>query len=152
MTPLQQNARDLEQELSLVCPGAGRTLQALLWPGACCARTCSQLTPPDLRASGSPYARFVQHYQLAFAERTALVLSLVPHIRPQLLDIFFTKNKTFDRKFTEFGGIRAGPDGDFVPTGETLAFILAGNNLRVRFGCRRSLTATIFSPATTSCA
>ncbi|MFO1430277.1 MAG: ATP-binding protein [Candidatus Competibacteraceae bacterium] len=57
----------------------------------------------------------------------------MPHIRPQLLDVFFLKNKTFDRRFTEFGGVRHGPDGDFVPTGETLAFILAANDLEIRF-------------------
>jgi hypothetical protein len=56
----------------------------------------------------------------------------VPHIRPQLLDIFFTKNKTFDRKFTEFGGVY-GSSGDFMPTGETLAFILGGADLELRF-------------------
>ena len=71
---------------------------------------------------------------LTFAERTALILSLVPHIRPQLLDVFFTKNQTFDRKFTEFGGVWHGPGGDFVPTGETLAFVLAANDLTIRFG------------------
>jgi AAA+ superfamily predicted ATPase len=61
------------------------------------------------------------------------VLGLTPHIRPRLLDIFFVKNKTFDRKFTEFGGVYGGPGGDFTPTGETLAFILAGDDLTLRF-------------------
>src|SRR3954464_12901629 len=112
MTPLQQNACDLEQELSWFA----RVLDArfkLYFGQESVVPDVFAATPPDLRASGSPYATFVQHYQLSFAERTALVLSLVPHIRPQLLDIFFTKNSTFDRKFTEFGGIRVGPDGDF---------------------------------------
>src|SRR5207344_1369840 len=89
---------------------------------------------PDLSTLESPYARFVQHYDLTFAERTALILSLALHIRPQLLDVFFTKNQTFDRKFTEFGGVWHGPGGDFVPTGETLTFVLAANDLTIRFG------------------
>jgi hypothetical protein len=63
----------------------------------------------------------------------AVVLALVPHIRPQLLDGFFLRNKTFDRRFTEFGGLAGGAEGDFQPTGETLAFILAGNDLETRF-------------------
>ncbi|KAA3613643.1 MAG: ATP-binding protein [Calditrichaeota bacterium] len=91
------------------------------------------IDPPDISGSDSEYARFVNHYQLSFAERFAIVLSMVPHIRPQLLDIFFTKNKTFDRRFTEFGGISQNETGDFIPTFETLAFILAANNLDVRF-------------------
>ncbi|MEC4677977.1 MAG: ATP-binding protein, partial [Nitrospirota bacterium] len=65
--------------------------------------------------------------------RFTVMLALVPHIRPQVLDAFFTKNSTFDRKFTEFGGQRQGADGDFFPTGETLQFILAGNHLHSRF-------------------
>jgi AAA+ superfamily predicted ATPase len=92
-----------------------------------------EIPPPDLSESESPYARFTAHYQLSFAERTAVVLSLIPHIRPQLLDLFFSKNAAFDRKFTEFGGVWGGPDGDFTPSGETLAFILAGNDLEMRF-------------------
>jgi AAA+ superfamily predicted ATPase len=92
-----------------------------------------EIAPPDMSSAQSPYARFVQHYQLTFAERAALLLGLVPHVRPQLLDRFFLKNKHYDRKFTEFGGLCHGVEGDFVPTGETLAFLLAGNDLEIRF-------------------
>jgi hypothetical protein len=74
----------------------------------------------------------------------AVVLAIVPHIRPRLLDVFFIKNKTFDRKFTEFGGIFGGPDGDFTPTSETLAFILAGDDLAVRFSLQHLLDAEHF--------
>ena len=90
------------------------------------------LAPPDLSGSDSPYAGFVAHYQLALAERAAIALALVPHVRPHLLDVFHTKNKTFDRRFTEFGGVRD-VNGDFLPTGETLAFVLAGTDLATRF-------------------
>ncbi len=91
------------------------------------------IAPPDLSDSTSEYAEFIRHYQLSFAERFAILLGLVPHIRPQLLDVFFTRNKTFDRRFTEFGGVRETADGDFLPTGETLAFILGGKDLERRF-------------------
>jgi hypothetical protein len=47
--------------------------------------------------------------------------------------VFFTRNQTFDRRFAEFGGVRGEPDGDFWPTGETLAFIVAGADLAMRF-------------------
>ncbi|MCI5137047.1 MAG: ATP-binding protein [Candidatus Electrothrix sp. AR1] len=102
------------------------------------------LAPPDLSGAESPYANFLRHYRLTFAERVTLVLSLVPSIRPQLLDIFFTKNKIYDRKFTEFGGIWGGPDGDFMPTGETLIFLLAGNDLTIRFSLYRLFEADHF--------
>ncbi len=94
-------------------------------------RSVFEITPPDLATSDYAYAGFVRHYELSFAERVAIVLGLLPHLRPKLLDVFYTKNKTFDRRFTEFGGIRDS-NGDFVPSGETLVFILAGTDLHGR--------------------
>jgi hypothetical protein len=90
------------------------------------------IAPPDLTDSRSAYATFVRHYQFSFAERAAVVLALVPHVRPHLLDVFHSKNKTFDRRYTEFGGVRDA-NGDFLPTGETLAFVLGGTDLPARF-------------------
>jgi AAA+ superfamily predicted ATPase len=130
-TVLELNARDLEQELAWFGLVVGVRFNAYFSEDANKLNIFS-IAPPDLSHSESPYAHFLQHYQPSFSERLGIVLSLVPHIRPRLLDIFFTKNKTFDRKFTEFGGLR-NADGDFVPTGETLAFILGGNDLLVRF-------------------
>ena len=131
-TDLQKNARDLEHELAWF----SRLLDArfrLYFDQEPACESVFDVEPPDLSGSDSPYARFLRHYGFSFAERTALVLALVPHVRPQLLDVFFTKNKLFDRRFTEFGGVRQGSDGDFVPTGETLAFLVACNDLENRF-------------------
>jgi hypothetical protein len=91
----------------------------------------------DIPAAGlsddpSMYAQVVQYYNLDMAERIILLLALAPHIMPHLLDIFFIKNADYDRGFTEFGG-RGHQHGGFVPTGETAAFILAANDLSIRF-------------------
>jgi hypothetical protein len=91
-----------------------------------------EISPPSLENDESLYSRFVNHYQLSFAERIIFVLSLVPHIRPQLLDVFFTKNAANDRQFTEFGGRNGYSFPGFLPTGETAMFILAGDNLEKR--------------------
>ncbi len=88
--------------------------------------------PPDHGASDSPYARFLRELAPDLPARTALVLVLVHALRPRLLDLFHTRNSTFDRRFTEFGGVRTGTDGDFAPTGETLAFLLGGDCLDTR--------------------
>lgn len=66
------------------------------------------------------------------AERVVLILSLCPHVRPQLLDIFFFPNRQ-NRAFTEFGGWRGEQHKGFLPTGETALYILAGDNLELRF-------------------
>jgi hypothetical protein len=101
------------------------------------ARRLDDLPAPDHRDSNSAWARVLRERQPELPERIALVLALVPHLRPQLLDVFFIKNATFDRRFTEFGGHREGDD--FEPTGETLAFILGGGSLDARAAVWRLL-------------
>jgi ATPase family protein associated with various cellular activities (AAA) len=138
--------RDLERELAWFVrlldlrlrryfppgpPGDAATAAAPDGPDA------GELAPPDHGASPSPWAGFLREHALGLVERTALVLALVPHLRPQLLDVFFTRNSTFDRRFTEFGGWRV--DDDFEPTGETLAFVLGGDALDARLAVARLL-------------
>ncbi len=91
------------------------------------------IPPADLSNDPSCYARIVNHYNMDFAERLILLLSLAPHIMPHLLDVFFVKNADYDRGFTEFGGIKGQQHAGFLPTGETVAFILAANSLESRF-------------------
>lgn len=81
---------------------------------------------PDLAGVDSRYARLAAEAAEPFA-RAALVLALVETLRPRRLDLFHTRNTTFGRRFTGVGGVRAGPDGDFQPTGETLASVLGGD-------------------------
>ncbi|MEM8901864.1 MAG: ATP-binding protein, partial [Bacteroidota bacterium] len=68
------------------------------------------------------YGQLVHKYKFTFEERVALALCLTSRLRPQALDIFFTKNKTFERPFVEFGGLIKGANGPFLPTGNTLLF------------------------------
>lgn len=129
--PLQLNAQDLEQELAWF----GRLIDTrikLYFAQGAETSDIFDIKPPDFNSSSSPYASFLQHYSVSLAERVAIVLSLIPHIRPEILDIFFTRNSNFDRRYTEFGGVSSS-DGHFIPTGETLCFILAGNKLDMRF-------------------
>jgi len=129
---IRKNAHDLELELTWFARVLDTRFK-LYFNEQTEYRDIFEVEPPALQEADSDYARFVRHYELTFSERLAVMLGLVPHIRPQLLDIFFLRNKTFDRKFTEFGGTRQGPDSDFIPTAETLAFLLGGNSLEVRF-------------------
>ncbi len=89
--------------------------------------------PPDLSSGQSVYADFVNYYQLTDDERMLLILAIIPHIQPHLLDVFFTANKTNGRGYTEFGGIKANRHSGFIPTIETALFVLAGNDLTKRF-------------------
>lgn len=66
--------------------------------------------------------------KITFQERIVMMLALMPHVCPQILDIFFVQNKNFDRQYTEFGGWKGLSHGGFLPTGETAVFILAGED------------------------
>jgi AAA+ superfamily predicted ATPase len=129
---LRQNASDLERELDWFARVLDTRFKLYFGQGSEFAAVLD-VPPPELETSISPYAAFLRRYQLSRAERLAVVLSLVPHLRPQLLDVFFMRNQAFDRPFTEFGGVRSGPSSNFWPTGETLAFVLGGNDLETRF-------------------
>jgi len=96
-------------------------------------RDIHTLTAPDLSADDSEYARVVEQHGLGFDERLVLVLALLPHVRPQALDTLFIRNKHLERGYTEFGGWKGQHHGGFLPTGETAAFLLAGNDLAKRF-------------------
>ena len=131
-TALGANARDLELELRWFRLVLEARFKSYFGDNVE-ADGVLDIAPVDLSGSQSLYASFLQRYSFAFAERLALVLALVPHLRPQLLDVFFTRNTAIDRRFTEFGGGPSRSEGEFLPTGETLAFLLGGNDLARRF-------------------
>jgi len=70
-----------------------------------------------------------------------LVLGLIPHVRPQLLDVLLTKNAASERSFTEFGGRDGHSFPGFLPTGETGLFVLGGGDLQ-----KRLLYSRLFEP------
>ncbi|HVO89975.1 MAG TPA: ATP-binding protein [Casimicrobiaceae bacterium] len=93
----------------------------------------SGATQPDLAGDRSVYAEFVNYYNLERDERLVLMLAIIPHVQPHLLDVFLSVNKALGRGFTEFGGVRGSRHGGFIPTIETALFLLAGNDLAQRF-------------------
>lgn len=87
--------------------------------------------PPDLPAD-SALGRWVVDLALDPAARLLLALALAPHLRPSALDLLFMRNQNLERGFTEFGGLKAQAHGGFLPTGDTAAFLLAGDRLALR--------------------
>jgi DNA polymerase III delta prime subunit len=84
--------------------------------------------PPSLEPVDSVHARQALAWGLGRAERLALALALAPHLRPAMLDIFFGVNALTERGFSEFGGHRDRAFSGFLPTGQTLAFLLNGDD------------------------
>lgn len=92
-----------------------------------------ELTPPALEEDEAPYSKFVKEHELSFEERLVLILSLIPHIKPQCLDVFLIRNQNLNSEFSEFGGVRDANKSGFLPTLETACFILEGHTLLNRF-------------------
>ncbi|HTN91405.1 MAG TPA: ATP-binding protein, partial [Sorangium sp.] len=130
MTKIVENAADLERELSWFRSVLEARIKIHFGEDAT-ERSVLDISPPDL--GGSEYAGFVRRHQLSFVERLALVLALVPHLRPRLLDVCFGRDSAVDRRLTEFGGAQLSSDGELLPTAETLAFLLGGDDLALRF-------------------
>ena len=130
MELLMQNAQCLNQELAWFEEVLSVRLH-LHFKNETPYQSIAEVIPPDISSDPSPYAQKVKDYR--FEERFTLVLALVPHLKPQLLDVLYTKKETHDRGYTEFGGVQANAHKGFIPTGETLVFILAGEDLSKRF-------------------
>ncbi|WP_305982794.1 ATP-binding protein [Roseivirga thermotolerans] len=90
------------------------------------------IPPPDLSEDPSKYAETVRQHSFNEEERLILMLAMAPHLCPERLDLFFTKNAHFDRGFTEFGGYLGKYHGGFLPTGETAVFLIALGHLEHR--------------------
>lgn len=97
----------------------------------CPVASIDELPPPEPRSPEAAYTRFILEHQLTPPERLLLALALAPHVRPQALDVFLSRNAILERPFTEFGGV-VPPHGGFQPTVETALFLLAGDDLNVR--------------------
>ncbi|MFL9482798.1 ATP-binding protein [Chitinophagaceae bacterium LWZ2-11] len=129
---IKENAGVLSAEMQWLAEIIDCRLK-LYWGQDCAYKSISEITPPDLSSNNSVYAQIIRHYNINAAERITLLLSLVPHIMPHLTDVFFVKNATYDRGFTEFGGVKGVNHSGFLPTGETVGFILTMNDLEARF-------------------
>ncbi len=84
---------------------------------------------PKIVPGSSVYADVISYYNVSIEERIIILLALSPHVCPQILDVFFTKNEKYGRGFTEFGGVKGNQHSGFIPTGETAAFVIAGNDI-----------------------
>ncbi len=103
-----------------------------------------EIEAPEIEADKSPYAELLKEAELSTDERILLILTLIPHVRPDMLDLLFTRNKNFDRGFTQFGGWKGQSHGGFLPTCETAAFIIAGSDLEKRFALTSYLEGESF--------
>ncbi|WP_299113991.1 ATP-binding protein [uncultured Winogradskyella sp.] len=87
---------------------------------------------PDLSNSDSPYASIVDLWELDIYHRLAIILAIAPSLRPEVLDVFFGRNQIYDRGFTEFGGVIDKSHSGFLPTGQTLCFLISATEIELK--------------------
>lgn len=122
------NADDLNSEMAWLNQVIDTRFK-LFFVQECVYQSVQEIQPPTLK--NSSYAQCIERNKFGFAERITLALALAPVLNPELLDVFFLKNQLFDRRFSEFGGHNGSGSG-FIPTVQTLLFILADNSLAQR--------------------
>ncbi|MFO0434451.1 MAG: ATP-binding protein [Sphingobacteriaceae bacterium] len=140
---LNKNSKTLQHEISWLTEILD-TRMKLYFDNDCKYKDISEVEPPSLPSDTSTYAQFIHQNKLNAEERIALLLSLIPHLKPQVLDVFFTRNSSYDRGFSEFGGIKGKTFNGFLPSGETLLFIIAGKNLKKRLQTEHFFLHTSF--------
>ena len=87
---------------------------------------------PDLNDWELPMADFLYKNNLTIFEATALLVALAPAIQPGLFDRAIESKLKDANNFPAIGGVRGKNSRAFLPTGETLLFLLAGDDLAAR--------------------
>ena len=127
------NAEDIARDLDwLASMLEARLARYFATPSSSPALDSLGYLPPAFDPEHSAYAEFLSRCELSTDERLILLLALAPHLRPQLLDVFWSRNQATQRGFSEFGGATAFGNA-FLPTVQTALFLLAGDALTERF-------------------
>lgn len=128
---IDENIDDLLQEMEWLRRVIDQVIKSyLLQEGH--ENSWEEIPLPELSGRSSMYAQCIQDWSLGKYERLALSLAMAPHLCPEILDVFFGKNGIYDRGFTEFGGIVDKNHSGFLPTVQTLYFLLSSTNPQLR--------------------
>ncbi|HTF20021.1 MAG TPA: ATP-binding protein [Chryseolinea sp.] len=90
-----------------------------------------------------PDLRYLSH-QFTKDEYIVLLIALMPHIQPHLFDQIIQQKFPQGGEFSQLGGVRGKQFRGFLPTGETVLFLLAGDDLQKRFDISQLLDADHF--------
>ncbi len=114
--------------------GASRCISARLWrPNPAIARL--------QRHDGSWLPRFLARQAPSATEFAVLLLALAPHLRPGFFDKLLMVHLPDGGDFPAFGGVRVAGHRGVLATGETVQFVLAGEDLETRLVVQRILSS-----------
>lgn len=121
-----------------------QTQLALLFNTESQYRAIEDVPLPNMSGTNDPLSIFILANALTRDELLTLLIALVPHVQP---DFFDTVIQSFFEKPTDLpqiGGVRGKQFRGFLPTAETVLFILAGDDLDKRFRVQRLFEGTHF--------
>jgi AAA+ superfamily predicted ATPase len=80
----------------------------------------------------SSLTHFIRENRLSIPETVTLLLALIPHVSPDFLNQIIAEYLPNGGDFPIFGGVKGKNHRGILPTGETVLFVLAGNNIEKR--------------------
>lgn len=90
----------------------------------------------DIKKLGKSYlGAFLKEEKLSKDEATVLLLALVPSLHPSFILDIVSKEFPNGTDFIQFGCVKGQNHRGILPTGETVQYILGGNNLSERIKC-----------------
>ncbi len=102
---------------------------------------------PEWIAENSPFYQFLTEWQPEFREWMVLMIALAPQVYPQFFDTEIARYLPNGGDFPEIGGIKGQQHRGMLPTGDTVLFVLAGQNFSERLMIQQWLRMTSGSPS-----
>lgn len=94
--------------------------------------TTNPIQPKSITINDPYISKFITTHNLTKIEIIILLVSLVPHISPNFFSAIISEYLPKGGEFPEFGGVKGKNHRGILPTGETVQYILAGNDLDKR--------------------
>lgn len=94
---------------------------------------------PPIVDDDAPLTRFIRQRRPSEGELIAIIAGLVPHIIPSFFDNLVAEFLQGDGDFPAIGGVKGENQRNFLPTGETVLFLLAGHHLEQRLEAQQIL-------------
>lgn len=88
--------------------------------------------PEALFATNTPLTQFMRTHRLNTAEQLTLLMAMTPHLQPDFYDQHITAQLPQAGDYPQLGGWRGKLHRGFLPTGETVLFMLGGNQFADR--------------------
>lgn len=76
----------------------------------------------------SPLGKLMLAHQMSDQEKLLTLLCFTAQFKPQLLDSFLLGNPQTKMRYREYGGVVDNTDGKFIPTLQTIVYLIAGND------------------------